>query len=203
MHSQGWGPLYRTLPQSVSSLLEGTVIALLPVASKSISSRSLSWVPNLYVLSPLGLLCPGVSQAPQTPCAQNGTLPFTLFSLETVPLSVVLSAQAKNPDLLLILSSSSSTISNVPARLTDFYFLKSFWFKCFLQPNYKYLWSGLHFSSSSLWWILKWLCYLLSSPLPIYFQCFCHSDLSKIQIYLCHHVISCLKSYNGSPQSMG
>lgn len=113
------------------------------------------------------------------------------------------SAQAKNPHLLLILSSSSSTISNVPARLTDFYFLKSFWFKCFLQPNYKYLWSGLHFSSSSLWWILKWLCYLLSSPLPIYSQCFCHSDLSKIQIYLCHHVISCLKSYNGSPQSMG
>ena len=174
------------------------------------SSHFCQWLPSLF-LQPISLLSSkpvclitswtsssrcftGISNSMYSKWNSSFHIPLPRNSPTLCP-----SAQAKNPDLLLILSSSSPTISNVSARLMDFYFLKSFSSKCFLQPSCKYLWSGLHFSSSLLWWILKWLCYLLSSPLPIYSQCFCHSDLSKMQICLCHHVISCLKPDNGSP----
>lgn len=197
MHSQGWGPLSHTLPQSHLSL-------------RGQSSHFCQWLPSLY-LQPISLLsskpvCLIISWTSLSQCftGTSNSMCSEWNSSFHVPLpgnrpTLCPSAQAKNPDLLLILSSSSPTISNVSARLMDFYFLKFFWFKCFLQPHYKYLWSGLHFSSSLLWWTLKWLSYLLSSPLPIYPQCFCHSDLSKMQICVCHHVISCLKYNNGSP----
>ena len=138
MHSQGWGPLSHTLSRSVSSLLEGTVISLLPVASKSVFPADLSlefqtcmsyhlldfFVPVFHRHLKLHVLRMKLFLSHPSPWKQSHSLS---------------SAQAKNPDLLLILSSSSPTISNVSARLMDFYFLKFFWFKCFLQPHYKYL----------------------------------------------------------------